>query len=58
MLSVGEFNSRTQCVFGDPRALPVRESLAQSPSVAMADQAHSHGSGSYHVDAHEPVAGG
>jgi len=42
----------------DPRAPPVRDIPAQSPSVAMADQVRSHGTGSYQVDAHDPVAGG
>jgi len=41
-----------------PRALPVRDIPARSPSVVMAGQARSHGSGSYRVDAHDPVAGG
>ena len=35
-----------------------RDTPARSPSVAIADQARSHGSGSYQVDAHDPVAGG
>ena len=39
-------------------AEPVRDISARSPSVAIADQARSHGSGSYQVDAHDPVAGG
>ena len=41
-----------------PRALPVRDVPARLPSVAMADKARSHGSGFYHFDAHDPVAGG
>ena len=44
--------------FGVPRAPPVRNIPARSPSVATAGQARSHGSGSYQVDAHGPVAGG
>ena len=43
---------------GVPRAPPVRNIPARSPSVATAGQARSHGSGSYQVDAHGPVAGG
>jgi len=39
-------------------ALPFRDIPARSPAVAMADQARSHGSGSYRVDTHDPVAGG
>jgi hypothetical protein len=42
---------------GNPRALPVRDISARSPSVVMADQPRSHGYGSYQVDAHDPVAG-
>ena len=45
-------------VVGVPRALPVRDIPARSPSVVMIGQARSHGSGSYRVDAHDPVAGG
>src|SRR5260370_36969414 len=45
-------------IFGVPRALPVRDIPARSPSVVMVGQARSHGSGSYRVDAHDPVAGG
>ena len=41
-----------------PRALPVRDLPARSPSAAIAGHARSHGSGSYQVDAHDPVAGG
>jgi hypothetical protein len=33
-----------------PRALPVRDIPAPSPSVAIAGQARSHGRGSYQVD--------
>ena len=35
-----------------------RDIPARSPSVAIADQARSHGSGSHQVDSHDPVAGG
>jgi len=35
-----------------------RQRSPRSPSVAIAGQARSHGSGSYQVDAHDPVAGG
>ena len=43
---------------GDPPSPSVRNIPARSPSVAIADQARSHGSGSYQVGAHDPVAGG
>ena len=37
---------------------PARDIPAQSPSVAIAGKARSHGRGSYQVGAHDPVAGG
>ena len=46
-----------QRVFGDPRALPVRDIPARSLVVAIADQAWSHLSGFCQVDVHDPVAG-
>jgi hypothetical protein len=36
---------------------PVRDIPAQSPSVAIAGKARSHGRGSYQIGAHDPVAG-
>ena len=47
---------RQPLIFGR-RALPVRDIPVRSPAVSMADQARSHGSGSYRVDTHDPVAG-
>ena len=40
-----------------PRSLSARDIPARSPSVAIAGQARSHGSGCYHVGAHDPVGG-
>jgi hypothetical protein len=49
-------NTGEYSAFRAPR--PSMTSRAQSPSVAMPDRARSHGSGSYRVDAHDPVVGG
>ena len=43
----------------EPAGLAARPCYpAQSPSVVMASQAHGHGSGSYQIGAHDPVASG
>ncbi len=54
----GELAVDTPRIVGVPRAPPVRDIPAQSPSVAVVDQVRSHGTGPYQVDAHDPVAGG